>query len=668
MRYKLATVFLAAVFVLALSAGLGSALREPEISPEVKASITYDPVTAHADVVDLDGLREVEIYFRYREEGGEWVETESRTMTSEGVYSKILEDIDPEKAYEFEVVAEWMDDEIKTFKTEPGPAEFEYKNLRAEPDKIYVNDTTTLKLDVENVGGRSGETKVNFTVDDWEDSRTIEVAPGEKQTVSVEYTARELGEYYAEAGGRFTVFNTVDYPSVEAIEATDITYDSVRLRAELKDIALEDEVQVYFRYRREDGEWMETEKKTMEAEGKFSQKVEELDPDSRYDFMAVVEWNDQRRIREEKTVKSRSIEVKPRAFVDESMRGVKDVGVFLWGDGRSLTSNIIEYRWDFYGDGEWDYVSNETGRTLYVYNETGVYDAVFEVEDGDGEVDRKTLEVEIRERRQPLYEIDEEAEGLGRDVYFGTDYWYNEVENETSVAVNVKNTANESRFVSITVDMPKDVVADIEDMKTFPGPTEVLEDNPKAVWKFNLGPEETARIEIVFDGHIEVERFDDMKMVQAYETEEDVRVRTITGLIIRGIRRVWGFIVIIIVAVVAVLLLSTGGKKSFDRAVSKFKNNIHPDENGGSKTNSKKKKDKKKKAKKKELDEKFIETARNVKKALRKDEITNPHKVVEDLEMANEALERGEVGRFRQHLDRVENEMEYGVFSNNIVS
>ncbi len=662
MKYKLSVVLMAFAMFTALAIGMNIATAEERNKPVIEGSLTYDPVTVHADVVDLADLDEVDIYFRYREEGRKgWTETEKRTMGSEGTYSKILTDIDPDINYEFQVVVEWIGEEDLIFETEEKPAEFEFSNLRAEPEDVYVNEHTILKIDVENVGGQKGETTVDFEVSDKTViSETAEVGAGETKTVSASYVPEEKSKYYVEAADMTSSFEAYDLPSVEAKYAESITHESAVLVAELTNIGLEDNVDVYFKYRNGDGEWVETERQEMSSEGVFSQKVKDLDIDTEYRFRAVVEWDDRYKVGEAQFRETKDIEVKPNAVADEALKGVNDIGIFFWGEGVSLGGDIVEYRWDFYGDGEWDYVDEESGKTLYTYEETGTYTARFEIEDEQGKVDSKDVDVTVSERRKPLYKIEETADGVTRDVYFDTDYFYYEDEDETRVAVNVKNSADEERKVNLTVDVPKDVASSLDEVGTFPRPTEVIEENPKVSWVFTLDEGQTGRIEMSFDGHVEAGRFDEMRMIQAYG-EDEVERRTVTGLLIRGARNVWGFIVIIIVVIIVVLLATTDkGKEKVSVFVSKFEETFLERREEESKE--------RKVSRKKELDKEFVETARRVKEAVKKDEVTNPHSVVHNLEKANDALENGDFRQFRHHLGEVENEMSCGVFSNNVVS
>lgn len=659
MKYKTVGFLLVTLLAMVASASCGFALSGSRSNPVIETTVAYDPVTLQANLVNMTGIEELELYFRYRKEGAEkWKETRRKTMTSKGEYSQVLEDIDPDTKYEFEVVAEWEEGEVATFETEPEPAKFEFYNLRVEPEEAYINETVEMKIDAKNVGGRAGEETVNFAVDgEIVASKTAEAEAGEKTTVSAEYVPEEKGSYEVGAANGTASFEVYSLPSVEGREAANVTHDSAVLVGEVTNIGLEKSVDAYFKYRPAGENWKETSRQSLESEGEFSERVEDLDPEATYEFRAVVEWDDRRAMEEELALESKPVTVKPKALAGGDMKGVADIGVFLWGEGKSLDSEIVEYRWDFDDDGTWDYNSSETGRTLHTYREAGIYNATLQVEDEEGERSVDTTEVEVRERKQPLYEIEEKVNEAGGEVYFDTQYLYREEENRTNMALNMENTAEGPRHVSVAIDLPKEIASSFKDVETFPRPVEVLEENSKAVWNFTLGGGETARIEISLEGHTETERFDGMKITTTYETGKGVKTRTITGLITRVVTSRWSILTVIVIVALFLIFFGDRAEEVAGKVSRVSKGALRlgdeESENGGVKEL---------------LDQKFINTAREAKEALKRKRVTNPKRLLQNLERANEALEEGKIGRFLQHLDQVENEMNYGTFSRNTFS
>ncbi len=81
-------------------------------------------------------------------------------------------------------------------------------------------------------------------------------------------------------------------PRVSTKPATNPTQRSVTLNGELDSIGEEDDVDVFFRYRKgTEGDWIETDKQPVLEAGTFDQDLDDLDSNSLYQFKAVVEWD-----------------------------------------------------------------------------------------------------------------------------------------------------------------------------------------------------------------------------------------------------------------------------------------------------------------------------------------------------------------------------------------
>jgi PKD repeat protein len=77
--------------------------------------------------------------------------------------------------------------------------------------------------------------------------------------------------------------------------------------------------------------------------------------------------------------------------------------VYFHGTGSDPDGDIIEYQWDFDGDGKFDYSSDETGETTWIYTIPDTYYAVFKVTD-DGAVpgnDSATIKVVVYSENRP---------------------------------------------------------------------------------------------------------------------------------------------------------------------------------------------------------------------------------------------------------------------------
>jgi hypothetical protein len=89
---------------------------------------------------------------------------------------------------------------------------------------------------------------------------------------------------------------------------------------------------------------------------------------------------------------------------DENERPVAEAGqdveaevgeeVIFSGTGLDDDGSIVVFRWDFDGDGEWDW-SGEVGSRIHVYDRPGEFEAVLEVEDDEGAKDNDTRWVNV---------------------------------------------------------------------------------------------------------------------------------------------------------------------------------------------------------------------------------------------------------------------------------
>lgn len=67
----------------------------------------------------------------------------------------------------------------------------------------------------------------------------------------------------------------------------------------------------------------------------------------------------------------------------------------FWGNGASPEYEIVEYMWDFDGDGVNDFVSRESGHTTFTFYGTGRYQCVLTVVDSEGQTARDTRRIVV---------------------------------------------------------------------------------------------------------------------------------------------------------------------------------------------------------------------------------------------------------------------------------
>ena len=128
-------------------------------------------------------------------------------------------------AGEYEVTAEGVTAGTVTV-SEPSPAELSVVDATLDPETMLEGETTTVEATVENVGDETGELVVELQLDDAVyDSTTVTLAPGEAETIVLEATVADAGEYDVSVDevhvGTLTVRAPADLEVVDASLADD---------------------------------------------------------------------------------------------------------------------------------------------------------------------------------------------------------------------------------------------------------------------------------------------------------------------------------------------------------------------------------------------------------------------------------------------------------------
>lgn len=80
-------------------------------------------------------------------------------------------------------------------------------------------------------------------------------------------------------------------PTVTGETSSSVTTKSSTLEATISDMGSHNSVDVYFQYKKsESSTWIDTSKQTKTAVGKFTHKLENLDPNTGYDFRSIIEF------------------------------------------------------------------------------------------------------------------------------------------------------------------------------------------------------------------------------------------------------------------------------------------------------------------------------------------------------------------------------------------
>lgn len=118
---------------------------------------------------------------------------ETRTVTVERTF---------DAAGEYELVVGDRSRTITVVRPPEPSAEFETSEARILDDEISAGDSTEVAVTVENVGDAPGETTVELVIGGTVvDSETVELEPGERTTVTFEWSFRQAGVYQVGVGG-----------------------------------------------------------------------------------------------------------------------------------------------------------------------------------------------------------------------------------------------------------------------------------------------------------------------------------------------------------------------------------------------------------------------------------------------------------------------------------
>jgi len=92
-----------------------------------------------------------------------------------------------------------------------------------------------------------------------------------------------------------------------------------------------------------------------------------------------------------------------------------DEELYFNGSGFDPDGTIVQYRWDFDGDGVYDFTSSSTGNTSYSYDDAGIYYAYFEVTDNNG-----STAIDMRKINIPSEEKQGISAGISKELWIGS--------------------------------------------------------------------------------------------------------------------------------------------------------------------------------------------------------------------------------------------------------
>lgn len=196
--------------------------------------------------------------------------------------------------------------------------------------------------------------------------------------------------------------------------------------------------------------------------------------------------------------------VRPEAYAGEDIEGYVFERINFTGIGTIDEGSIEAYRWDFYGDGVWNYESEEDGNTTHVYNESGIYEAVFEVESDEGYTANDTVKVSI-------YRIDEKPpeeirRTVVKDMIIDGEmflYIYDSEENTTTLELTVENEEAFPNLYRLNMTLPEELLNEEVAVE----PEEDIRREDELFWEFRLEGGENTTLSISKPGYVPQEVF-----------------------------------------------------------------------------------------------------------------------------------------------------------------
>ncbi|WP_254766993.1 fibronectin type III domain-containing protein [Salinilacihabitans rarus] len=269
-------------------------------------NVTEDGAVLVTNVTDLGGADSATVWFSYSptdedEPHSDWTETDPVTVTSTGLADRVVDGLEPGTEYEF---TSHIDDGDQTGYS-AGYETFTTDDpfvVATGPATDVSKTGATLTGEVVDFGGADGasawfEYRASGA-DEW--ATTEAVAPDSAAGVSAAVDALEPGTTYefrvvAEATdgdadvGAVESFETLPDPAVETGAATAVDDASATVAGDLVDLGGADAATVAVQYRAAgESAWVETDGETLTAPGAFDASLTGLEPETEYEYRAVV--------------------------------------------------------------------------------------------------------------------------------------------------------------------------------------------------------------------------------------------------------------------------------------------------------------------------------------------------------------------------------------------
>ncbi|MFW5902542.1 MAG: InlB B-repeat-containing protein [archaeon] len=417
-------------------------------------------------------------------------------------------------------------------------------------DQFEEDEEIEVDYFIENTGDEEDSQYIQFRVNDsLEEIKNITLEPGETKHKMFSWSTNESGEYELKV-------ESEDHRDRIDIEVGE---EKPEMKAELinpedgaEDIGEEVDLEVDITHSEEDlinvtfvdlkgNKRMKT-YEDIENESTVTHTWKNLEENKTYLWYVILESEEQSTSSD---IWGFATEEKfPSGQISVNAGGDKETTVGtpieLKGTAYSHKSRITEYKWDFTGDGEWDYESSETGETEAIYEEPGTYKARLEVTDENNNTNYDTVSIRVREEtyfvpRETTRESLNSTEEAG--VRITPIYEYDPEENVTKVTYNIRENEGEEKHIELTMDIPTTVTNTIEELRIRPRPDEEETQN-LITWEISLASRERTEIQVQKEGFIPKEYVEDIGLnireIEEPEEPEDLEESTAIGGLVVG--------------------------------------------------------------------------------------------------------------------------------------
>jgi hypothetical protein len=280
---------------------------EVEIETLPAEVISYKEAKLKGEIISLGIYGQVSPYFRYQKYGeGVWYETQKpdSPMTSPGVFSATLNNLESDTLYQFVALADYDG------KTAQGYV-LQFRTPKAEVS-VKTLDATNITVELATLNGELTDfgdyTKANvyFRYRKVGQTSWLQTQKKEMTTlgnfyadisgleINTEYEFRAMADYDTKtAEGEIKTFKTpTKGVKVQTNTATDVEVDSAILNGKITYLSGYPSVNAFFRYRKVGTEtWTETPSQTLYGMESFSQPITGLIENVQYEFQALATYD-----------------------------------------------------------------------------------------------------------------------------------------------------------------------------------------------------------------------------------------------------------------------------------------------------------------------------------------------------------------------------------------